>query len=103
MLTKILIGAFLLALQQQSVAAAQVPVLYIPNEDGTVVTLGDANFSQQVHDHSERSWFIKFYAPWCSHCKTLAPVWVELAKTLQGKTNIAEVDCIADERTVLFP
>jgi thioredoxin-like negative regulator of GroEL len=105
MLIKILFGTFLFALQQQNVAA-EVPVTdasaYIPNIEGKVVTLGSANFSQAVEDSPDKAWFIKFYAPWCTHCKTLAPVWVELAKTLKGKANIAEVDCTVDERKSMF-
>jgi thioredoxin-like negative regulator of GroEL len=102
MLTKILISALVFALQQQNVAA-KPPVadtaVYIPNVEGKVVPLGTSNFSQEVEDFPERAWFIKFYAPWCTHCKSLAPVWVDLAKTLQGKANIAEVDCTVDEGT----
>jgi hypothetical protein len=42
---------------------------------------------------SKEPWFVKFYAPWCGHCKHLAPVWDTMAKQLQNKVNVAEVNC----------
>jgi len=41
---------------------------------------------------SEKSWFIKFYLPWCPKCKLVADIWEDFAsKDLD--INIGDVDC----------
>jgi protein disulfide-isomerase-like protein len=45
------------------------------------------------------AWFVKFYAPWCGHCKSLEPDWNSLADSLSGKVIVARLDCTANPAT----
>ena len=50
---------------------------------------------------SENPWIVKFYAPWCGHCKHLAPVWDELHEMHSSKLNVGKVDCTSDQGRAL--
>ncbi|KAJ2003314.1 hypothetical protein GGI04_003008, partial [Coemansia thaxteri] len=60
------------------------------NPYGEVITLTKENFADKT---SSGPWFIKFYAPWCSHCQHLAPIWAQLGEASKGKVNIGQVNC----------
>ncbi|GAB6025777.1 hypothetical protein CHUAL_011758 [Chamberlinius hualienensis] len=39
-------------------------------------------------------WFVKFYAPWCGHCKKLEPIWNQVAQDLHfSNVRVGRVDC----------
>ncbi len=60
--------------------------------------LSDANFESKT---SKGAWFVKFYAPWCIHCKNLAPTWDELATDLASDSDhhVAHIDCTENMET----
>jgi len=63
-------------------------------EASKVEVLTQANFDEKT---KEGLWLIKFFAPWCGHCKRLAPTWIELAEKAEGKFHVAEVDCTVEK------
>ncbi|KAM0795147.1 hypothetical protein BDR22DRAFT_814057 [Usnea florida] len=68
-----------------------------PNPLGNSVSLTPESF-QKLVTNTQDPWFVKFYVPWCHHCQDLAPTWLQMAKELQGKLNVGEVNCDAEVR-----
>lgn len=71
------------------VLAAQPPKPTL-NPEGEVLILTSETFTEALDKGPA---FIKFFAPWCGHCKKLAPTWKQLARHMQGKVTVAEVNC----------
>ncbi|KAM3595916.1 uncharacterized protein V6R79_005251 [Siganus canaliculatus] len=62
-----------------------------------VLELGDADFDYLATEHE--TMLVKFYAPWCAHCKKLAPEFEKAASRLKGLVQLAKVDCVAHSET----
>ena len=63
-----------------------------------VLDLIPSNFDEVVLK-SGKPTLVEFFAPWCGHCKTLAPVYEELASSFEyakDKVQIAKVDADAE-------
>ncbi|XP_049891461.1 protein disulfide-isomerase A3-like isoform X3 [Epinephelus moara] len=59
--------------------------------------LGDADFDYLATGHE--TMLVKFYAPWCGHCKKLSPEFEKAATRLKGTVQLAKVDCTAHSET----
>jgi len=67
--------------------------------EGAAEVLTDATFAQSIE---KGTWFVKFYAPWCGHCKRMAGTWDELAGIAAkdgNKFHVAKVDCTVEKET----
>ncbi|CAI4225233.1 unnamed protein product [Auanema sp. JU1783] len=74
----------------------------VPEEQGDVKVAVGKNFKELILD-SDKDVLIEFYAPWCGHCKTLAPKYEELAAKLSSEdVIIAKMDATANDVPPLF-
>jgi protein disulfide-isomerase A1 len=69
-----------------------------PAEQGDVTILVGTNFDSIVNDPS-KDVLVKYYAPWCGHCKALAPTWDDLGSHASEISDlvIAKFDATANE------
>lgn len=66
------------------------------SEPSASIELNSRNFDDLVLK-SKDLWIVEFFAPWCGHCKRLAPEWQKAANNLQGKVKLGHVDCDAEK------
>ena len=60
----------------------------------TAIELTEANWDAET---AGKSVLLKFFAPWCGHCKKLKPDWDKLMKEFNGSPGslVGDVDCTA--------
>ncbi|KAH0854720.1 hypothetical protein HID58_057754 [Brassica napus] len=66
------------------------------SEPSASVELTSSNFDELVIKSNDL-WIVEFFAPWCGHCKKLAPEWKKAAKNLKGKVKLGHVNCDVEQ------
>lgn len=85
--------------------SAEALAEYVNNEGGTnvkiaavpsnVVVLTADNFDEIVLDKS-KDVLVEFYAPWCGHCKNLAPTYEKVAAAFKLEDDVVVANLDAD-------
>jgi len=91
------IGAFLDGIADGSVKA-HLKSAAPPAEQGNVVIVVGTEFESIVMDET-KDVLVKYYAPWCGHCKKLAPIWDDLGEAYKDIPDlvIAKFDATENE------
>ncbi|KAE9445839.1 hypothetical protein C3L33_22270, partial [Rhododendron williamsianum] len=86
--------------------SAEALVEFVNNEGGTnvkiaaipssVVVLTPDNFDELVLDETKDA-LVEFYAPWCGHCKSLAPTYEKVASAFKLEEDVIVANLDADQ------
>ncbi|CAD2218125.1 protein disulfide-isomerase A6 [Angomonas deanei] len=77
-------------------AALLASLLLAAGCQGKVASLNEADFETGIKKTEYT--LVKFFAPWCGHCKKLAPEFEKASDALGDKATLAEVDCTQNEK-----
>ena len=87
---------------QARLPQASSPSRIPESQEGPVTVIVAHNYDDIVMDNN-KDVLVEFYAPWCGHCKALAPKYEELAglyfndPDFSKKVTIAKVDATAND------
>lgn len=70
----------------------------VPSDNSGPVKVAVAKNFDEVVTNNDKDILVEFYAPWCGHCKKLAPVFDELGEKLKGESvEIVKMDATAND------
>ncbi|OMH84084.1 Protein disulfide-isomerase like 2-1 [Zancudomyces culisetae] len=82
------------------VTLKSISVFASQGESSNVLSLNNDNFDKVVGSANKGA-MVKFFAPWCPHCKDMAADYSKLASSFKEPNQkgvvIAEVDCTQQE------
>jgi len=71
--------------------------------DGPVKVVVATTYKEIVEDQS-KDVLVEFYAPWCGHCKSLAPIYEQLGELYKGSDIVvAKMDATANDLPLGLP
>jgi len=79
---------------QPTIKSEEIPT----DNNGPVTVIVAKTFDEIVNDPT-KDVLVEFYAPWCGHCKQLAPIYEEIGTVLKSVKSIviAKIDATAND------